>query len=168
MAARVTSADGEQDPGQFTSRKVLTVLGVPTEGCETVAFWIEAYLSAAVRGVRSAEVTGKISRHLGRFQRWMQAGFGHDRIAAVTVREVTGWREHLAASSVRTLAEGRDQMMAPATVNNHLAHLSALFTWTIVHAPAGLLCQGDPTKGVDLLPLPAPALRALSDAQSGR
>lgn len=29
--------------------------------------------------------------------------------------------------------------MAPATINNHLAHLSALFSWITVHAPAGLL-----------------------------
>jgi site-specific recombinase XerD len=165
MATAATSADGQQDPGQFTSRKVLSVLGVPDAGTETVSFWIEAYLTAAVRGVRSAEVAGKISRHLGRFREWILAGFGHDRIAAVTTREVTGWREHLAASPVRTLADGREQTMAPATVNNHLAHLSALFTWTIAHAPAGLLRQGDPTKGVDLLPLPAPTPRALSDAQ---
>jgi len=73
----------------------------------------------------------------------------------VTAREVASWRDHLAATAVRTLADGRAQLMAPATVNNHLAHLSALFTWTAAHAPAGLLPHGDPTKGVDPLPLPA-------------
>jgi DNA invertase Pin-like site-specific DNA recombinase len=52
--------------------------------------------------------------------------------------------------------------MAPATVNNHLAHLPALFTWTAAHAPAGLLPHGDPTNGVDPLPLPAPGGRALA------
>jgi len=31
---------------------------------------------------------------------------------------------------VRTLADGRAVTMTPATVNNHLAHLSAFFTWT--------------------------------------
>jgi len=36
----------------------------------------------------------------------------------VTPREVAGWREHLAATVVRTLANGRAQTMAPATVNN--------------------------------------------------
>jgi len=83
----------------------------------------------------------------------------------VTAREVTGWREHLAGTAVRTLAEGRVQVMAAATVNNHLAHLSALFTWTVAHAPSGLLVHGDPTMGVELLPLPAPQPRALTDAQ---
>ncbi|MGW0807759.1 hypothetical protein [Nonomuraea sp. NPDC002799] len=55
--------------------------------------------------------------------------------------------------------------MAPATVNNHLAHLSALFTWITAHAPEGLLRHGDPTKKVPPLPLPAPQPRALAAAQ---
>ena len=55
--------------------------------------------------------------------------------------------------------------MAPATVNNYLAHLSALFSWITVHAPAGLLRHGDPTKKVEPLPLPAPQVRALAGAQ---
>ncbi len=97
---------------------------VLVESAKTVGFWVEAYLTAAVRGIRSEEVAGKIARHLGRFADWMADGW----IAVVTAREVTGWREHLAATGVRTLADGRQQVMAPATVNNHLAHLSALFT----------------------------------------
>jgi len=156
MTAAASPADISQDPGGFASGKALTVLGMPPDGGGTVGFWVEAYLGAAVRGVRSAEVAGKIARHLGRFRAWFLDGFGHDRVAAVTVREVAGWRDHLAATTVRTLADGRAQLMAPATVNNHLAHLSALFTWTAAHAPAGLLPHGDPTKGVDPLPLPRP------------
>jgi len=165
MAGTASSGNPGEDPREFASGKVLAVLGVPAEGGETLEFWIEAYLTAAVRGVRSPEVAGKIARHLGRFRDWSLVGFGHDRIAAVTAREVTLWREHLTGTAVRTLADGRVQAMAPATVNNHLAHLSALFTWTLVHAPSGLLVHGDPTKGVDLLPLPAPQPRALTDAQ---
>jgi integrase len=165
MTDTVSSGNTPQDPPEFASRKVLAVLGVPAEDGQTIGFWMDAYLSAAVRGVRSAEVAGKISRHLRRFQDWFVEGFGHDRIAAVTAREVAGWREHLAATIVRELTSGRGQTMAPATVNNHLAHLSALCTWVAVHAPAGLLVHGDPTKGVELLPLPAPEPRALSEAQ---
>ena len=75
------------------------------------------------------------------------------------------WRDHLADSVVRTLADGRTQTMAPATVNNHLAHLSAFFTWTATHAPAMLLPNGDPTSGVEALRLPAPEVRALADIQ---
>jgi hypothetical protein len=76
MVGIASLGNAPQDRREFASRKVLTILGVPAEGCETVGFWIEAYLSAAVRGVRSAEVTGKISRHLGRFREWMLGGFG--------------------------------------------------------------------------------------------
>ncbi|MGW3473033.1 tyrosine-type recombinase/integrase [Saccharopolyspora sp. NPDC000995] len=165
MSATASSTNVAQDPREFASRKTLTVLGVPVTSSETVAFWIEAYLTAAVRGVRSAEVAGKIARHLARFRDWFAEGFGHDRIAAVTSREVTLWREHLAATVVRQLAEGRQQLMAPATVNNHLAHLSAFFTWTAAHAESALLPHGDPAKGAELLPLPAPEPRALSEAQ---
>jgi hypothetical protein len=96
-------------------------------------------------------------------RQWFLDGFGHDRIAAVTAREIALWRDHLAATVVRALADGREQTMAPATVNNHLAHLSALFTWITAHAPAELLPHGDPTLAW-LLPLPAPEPRALGEA----
>jgi integrase len=138
--------------------------GAPVPADDSLALWAGRYLDLAVAGVRSPEVAGKISRHLGRFQDWFAAGFGHDRVSAVTAREVCAWRDHLAAEGI----EGRDGVAAPmaaATVNNHLAHLSAMFTWIGVHAPAGLLAHGDPTKGVELLPLPAPEPRALAEAQ---
>jgi hypothetical protein len=75
---------------------VLAILGVPAEGGKTIGFWIQAYLTAAVRRVRSAEVAGTIDRHLHRFREWLRDGLGHDRIAAVTAREVTVWRKYLA------------------------------------------------------------------------
>lgn len=131
---------------------------------DSLASWAQRYLDLAVRGVRSDEVTGKIARHLDRFTAWLTAGLGHDRISAVTPREVAAWRDHLAARG-NTGRDGTTAAMAPATVNNHLAHLSALFSWMAVHAPAGLLRHGDPTKKVAPLPLPAPQARALSGAQ---
>ncbi|WP_322750962.1 MULTISPECIES: site-specific integrase [unclassified Frankia] len=165
MASGTDGAMTGQERGKFASRKVVDPSCPAGLSDDSVAVWVGRYLELAVRGVRSAEVTGKIGRHLGRFHAWFAAGFGHDRISTVTRREVIGWREHLAASPVRTLADGRIQLMAPATVNNHLAHLSAFFTWTAVHAPAGLLRHGDPTSKVELLRLPTPAPRALGDAQ---
>ena len=114
--------------------------------------------------MRSDEVTGKIGRHLDRFTAWFTNGYGHDRVSAVTPREVTAWRDHLAAEGTIS-RDGTTAAMAPATVNNHLAHLSAMFSWITVHAPAGLLRHGDPTKKVDLLRLPAPQVRALAGAQ---
>ncbi|MGH3587744.1 MAG: tyrosine-type recombinase/integrase [Pseudonocardia sp.] len=114
--------------------------------------------------MRSAEVTGKITRHLRRFITWFRGGMGHDRVSAVTPREIAAWRDHLAAEG-NVGKDGVGAAMAPATVNNHLAHLSALFTWVSAHAPAGLLPHGDPTKKVGPLRLAAPGVRALSGGQ---
>ncbi len=164
MTAVSSSANTAQDRREFASRKVVAVLGAPVDD-DSVTGWTGAYLAAAVHGVRSTEVAGKVARHLDRFAAFLLDGFGHDRIGTVTGREVALWRDQLSATLVRTLSDGRVMTMAPAIVNNHLAHLSAFFTWTAAHAPAGLLPHGDPTKGVGLLPLPAPEPRALNEAQ---
>jgi site-specific recombinase XerD len=165
MPPNGTPADAARDRRKITSRKMRVGLEGPGAADDSLAVWAERYLALAVRGARSAEVAGKITRHLASFHAFLAAGLGHDRVSAVTPREVAAWREHLAATVVRTLADGRAQAMAPATVNNHLAHLSAFFTWTAAHAPAQLLPHGDPTTRVALLRLPAPEPRALSTAQ---
>ncbi|MFF5213272.1 hypothetical protein [Streptosporangium sp. NPDC000396] len=56
---------------------------------DSLTTWSECYLDPAVRGVRSAEVTGKLARHLGRFRAWIIDGLERDQLSAVTVREVT-------------------------------------------------------------------------------
>jgi site-specific recombinase XerD len=165
MPPNGTPADAARDRRKITSRKMRVGLEGPGAADDSLALWAHRYLTLAVRGARSAEVAGKITRHLASFHAFLAAGLGHDRVSAVTPREVAAWREHLAATMVRTLADGRAQAMAPATVNNHLAHLSAFFTWTAAHAPAQLLPHGDPTTRVALLRLPAPEPRALSTAQ---
>jgi integrase len=126
--------------------------------------WIQHYLDLAVSGVRSQEVAGKITRHLARFRDWFTDAFDHDRVSAITAREVAAWRDHLAAHGT-TGKDGLSAPMAPATVNNHQAHLSALFTWIAAHAPKELLPHGDPTKRVEPLRLPAPEPRALGAQQ---
>ena len=153
-----------RDRRKITSRKVADLDGGLGDAGDSLGAWTQRYLDLAVRGVRSDEVTGKIARHLDRFTAWFTNGYGHDRVSAVTPREVTAWRDHLAAEGTIS-RDGTTAAMAPATVNNHLAHLSAMFSWITVHAPAGLLRHGDPTKKVDLLRLPAPQVRALAGAQ---
>jgi site-specific recombinase XerD len=157
-------APGGQDRPKVTSRKVADLDGGAGDAGDSLAAWTQRYLDLAVRGVRSDEVTGKISRHLDRFAAWFTDGYGHDRVSAVTAREVAAWRDHLAAEGTAS-RDGTPAPMAAATVNNHLAHLSALFSWIAVRAPAGLLRHGDPTKKVDPLRLPAPQVRALAGAQ---
>ncbi|MFI6803200.1 hypothetical protein [Streptosporangium canum] len=153
-----------QDRAEITSRKVVGLPEHLDPADASLPVWTERYLDLAVRGVRSAEVTAKISRHLERFGAWITGGLGHDRLSAVTPREVRAWRDHLAAAG-NIGRDGTPAPMAPTTVNNHLAHLSALFTWITAHAPAGLLRHGDPTKKVAPLPLPAPQPCALAAAQ---
>ena len=163
-ASQDTDRQRGGDPRKIASRKMLGLGGGLDPADDSLALWAGRYMDLAVTGARSAEVAGKIARHLGRFRTWFAEGFGHDRISAVTPREVTAWRDHLAAAG-QTGRDGRAAAMAPATVNNHLAHLSAMFTWTRAHAPDRLLPHGDPTKGVEPLRLPAPETRALNDAQ---
>ncbi|MEU4223525.1 tyrosine-type recombinase/integrase [Nonomuraea sp. NPDC026600] len=153
-----------QDRAEITSRKVVGLPERLDPADDSLSAWTQRYLDLAVRGVRSAEVTAKISRHLERFGAWISGGLGHDRLSAVTVREVAAWRDHLDAAG-NSGRDGTAAPMAAATVNNHLAHLSALFSWITAHAPAGLLRHGDPTKQVPPLPLPAPQPRALAAAQ---
>jgi site-specific recombinase XerD len=152
------------DRRRISSRKVAGLDGGPGGADDSLAAWTQRYLDLAVRGVRSDEVTRKIARHLERFTAWFTAGYGHDRVAAVTPREIAAWRDHLAAEGAVS-GDGTTAAMGPATVNNHLAHLSALFSWITVHAPDGLLRHGDPTKKVEPLRLPAPQVRALAGAQ---
>jgi site-specific recombinase XerD len=165
MPPTSVSANTGQDRRKIASRKVLEVSGAAPKADDSLTVWVDRYLELAVCGVRSAEVGAKIARHLDRFRTWFADGFGHDRLSAVTSREIRAWREHLTATVVRQLRDSRPQTMAPATVNNHLAHLSAFFTWAAAHAPAELLPQGDPTARVELLRLAAPEPRALSAAQ---
>ncbi|MDP9869887.1 MULTISPECIES: tyrosine-type recombinase/integrase [Streptosporangium] len=94
----------------------------------------------------------------------LHAAAGKDVAAAATAREVAAWRDHLAAAG-NVSRDGKAAPMAAATVNNHLAHLSALFSWIATHASAEVLRHGDPTKKVAPLRLPAPEVRALAAAQ---
>ncbi|SRR5712691_684911 len=96
---------------KITSRKVVDLEeNLAEASIDSLAVWTQRYLDLAVRGVRSEEVTEKIERHLERFACWLAAELGHDRVSAVTPREVAGWRDHLAAEG-RT---GRDGTAAAA------------------------------------------------------
>src|SRR5947209_249671 len=134
--------------------RVLTL--VPDTAPATVdsfGTWSERYQQLAVAGVRSAEVAKKITLQLGRFIAFYRDAYGHDRVSTCLKRDVVAWQQHL-----------QDQGLAPATVNNHLAALSAFTSWVTIHAPR-LFPFGDPAKGVGELGLPPLEPRALSEAQ---
>ena len=138
----------------FTARKVQAVPGgLPEDVPDSVAVWATRYLALAVVGVRSPAVTQKIALHLDRFVAFFLASYGHDRISTCLRRDVLAWQ--------RALTE---QGLAPATVNNHLASLSAFTTWVAAQAP-DVFPVGDPAKGIRELGLPPLEPRALSPAQ---
>jgi integrase len=120
---------------------------------DSLSVWSERYQQLAVAGVRSEEVTRKIALQLNRFIAFYKEGYGHDRVSTALRRDVVAWQEQLVG-----------QGLAPATVNNHLAALSAFTSWISAHAPR-LFPFGDPAKGVSELGLPPLEPRALSDAQ---
>lgn len=111
------------------------------------------HLALAVVGVRSSAVTHKIALHLDRFVAFIREGYGHDRISTCLRRDVLAWQKALVADG-----------LAPATVNNHLASLSAFTTWVAVRPPT-VFPVGDPAKGVRELGLPPLEPRALTPAQ---
>src|SRR5439155_9950382 len=119
---------------------------------DSLTVWVERYRQLAVAGVRSEEVARKIALQLGRFVAFYRDAYGHDRVSACLKRDVVGWQQPLI-----------DQSLAPATVNNHLAALSACTSWVSAHAPR-LFPFGDPAKGIGELGLPPLEPRALAEA----
>lgn len=138
---------------KFTSRKDKRSEPRLNETPDSLAAWVGKYLELAVVGVRSETVAEKAALHLGRFIAFFEGAYGHDRISAVVRRDVQGWQRSLV-----------DQDLAPSTVNNHLASLSAFTSWVDAQAPR-LFPAGDPAKGVKELRLPPLEPRALSEVQ---
>jgi integrase len=138
----------------FTARKVQALPGGLSEDVpDSLAAWATRYLALAVVGVRSDEVTKKIALHLDRFVAAFIASYGHDRISTCLRRDVLAWQQQLVKDG-----------LAPATVNNHLASLSAFMTWVSAQAPTVFAVE-DPAKGIRELGLPPLEPRALMPAQ---
>jgi integrase len=138
---------------KFTSRKDKRPEQELSETPDSLSAWVGRYLEFAVVGVRSETVAEKAALHLGRFVAYFEEAYGHDRISTVVRRDVQSWQKSLV-----------EQGLAPSTVNNHMASLSALTTWVETQAPE-LFPAGDPAKGIKELRLPPLEPRALSEAQ---
>jgi integrase len=120
---------------------------------DSLTAWADRYHRFAVLGVRSDAVAQKTRLHLARFIAFFHDAYGHDRPSACLRRDVAAWQQQLV-----------DAGLAPATVNNHLASLSAFTSWVCAHTPA-VFPLGDPAKGIGELGLPPLEPRALSEAQ---
>jgi len=138
----------------FTARKVTATGDTPWRTTpDSLTAWIDHYLTLAVRGVRSDGVAHKITLHLTRFAAFFTEAYGHERLSSCLRRDVVAWQTALTA-----------QGLAPSTINNHLASLSAFTTWVSAQAPQAFP-GGDPTKGIGALGLAPPEPRALRPAQ---
>ncbi|GAC1537643.1 MAG: hypothetical protein NVS2B4_17800 [Ramlibacter sp.] len=120
---------------------------------DSLSAWIRHYTHFAITGVRSPNVAQKVALHLDRFQHFMTQRYGHDRVSTCIRRDVLAWQTALQQTG-----------FAPATINSHLASLSAFTTWVHTHAPH-LFPLGDPVKGVATLSLGPLEPRALSTEQ---
>ncbi len=138
---------------EFTSREDKRLRNDLSETPDSLSRWVGRYLELAVVGVRSRTVAEKAALHLGRFVGFFGEAYGHDRVSAVVRRDVQAWQRSLAELG-----------LAPSTVNNHMASLSAFTTWVEAQAPR-LFPAGDPAKGIKELRLPSLEPRALSEAQ---
>jgi integrase len=139
---------------KFTAQKAEpTVLLPVSQVPDSLVAWMGRYLTLAAVGVRSESVARKSVLHLQRFVSCDRGSCGHERISTCLRRDVLAWQRDLSA-----------QGLAPATVNNHLASLSAFTTWVHAQVPR-LFPIGDPAKGIGELGLPPPEPRALSPEQ---
>jgi hypothetical protein len=80
---------------------------------DSIEEWASRYLDAAVCGVRSVEVAGKIALHLARFRDHFADTHSHERLSAVVRREVGAWRGHLAQAPSRPMFRGSDWLLPP-------------------------------------------------------
>lgn len=141
-------------PAKVTLRKVQPLFGSQENTPpDSLNYWIEQFHSLAILDVRSTGVAKKIELHLHRFQAFTLDRYGHDRMTTCLRRDVLAWQNHLI-----------DRKLAPATINNHLASLSAFTTWIMSH-DRNLFPSGDPAKGISELGLPPLEPRTLSEAQ---
>src|SRR5437660_442047 len=120
---RLTTGNGVNLPHERENGLIRSSDAALPVAPDSLTAWADRYHRFAVLGVRSAEVTKKIVLHLSRFIAFFQDAYGHDRLSACLRRDVAAWREALV-----------DQGLAPATVNNHLASLSAFTSWVATHA----------------------------------
>jgi integrase len=120
---------------------------------DSLTAWIVHYQCHAVAGTRPAAAAAKIALHLGRFQTYFATTYGHDRLSACVRRDVLGWQAHLRAIP-----------LAPATVNSHLASLTAFTAWVTAQAPT-LFAASNPGTQIGELGLGPLEPRALTADQ---
>lgn len=121
---------------------------------DTLSSWKECYLELMIRPIRDDNITAKITLHLTRFHTFYFERYGHDTLSLCLKGDIVTWLTYLS----------EDLVMAPATVNNHLASVSGWFNWIFEQDPHRFVA-GNPCRGVSQLPLPPLEPRALTKLQ---
>ncbi|BFH18273.1 tyrosine recombinase XerD [Paenibacillus dendritiformis] len=138
-----------------TSQKVVQL---PNVADDSLSIWKERFMEEKIIGNRSRDVEKKIDRQLQRFIDFFRDRYGHERVSAITKRDVEAWMDKLYPKD-----PDAPHPFDASTVNNHKAHLSTFMGW--VQGKVRHMIPEDPTKGVKEIKLPAPEARSLSDEQ---
>lgn len=127
---------------------------------DQLSVWKERFMEEEIQGDRSPNIETKIDKQLQRFIDFFRNRYGHERVSAVTKRDVKAWIDFLYKEG-----KGPDSGFAAATVNNHKAHLSLFLGW--LHKERPHLLPEDPSKGKGMrdIQLPVPDVKALTEPQ---
>ncbi|KZE78211.1 hypothetical protein AV654_19745 [Paenibacillus elgii] len=126
---------------------------------DRLSYWKEMFMNEEIRGFRSPDIEKKINMQLERFISFFFNKIGHEKVTAVTRREVQAWIDYMHSPN-----PDDPKLFAASTVNNHWAHLSLFMGW--LHQEAPNLLPTDPTKGMKgAYMLPAPEARSYSAEQ---
>lgn len=144
----------------MTKKGTQKVVSLYDPDSDQLTVWKDRFMEEEIYGDRSPNIEAKIEKQLQRFIDFFLIRYGHERVSAVTKRDVKAWIEFLYKQG-----KGQHNGFAASTVNNHKAHLSLFMGW--LHKERPHLLPEDPTKGKGMrdIQLPVPEVKALTEAQ---
>lgn len=144
----------------MTKKGAQKVLNLYDPESDVLTLWKDRFMEEEIQGDRSHNIEQKIDKQLQRFIDFFRSRYGHERVTAVTKRDVKAWIEFLYKDG-----KGPGEGFAASTVNNHKAHLSLFLGW--LHNARPYLLPEDPTKGKGMrdIQLPVPEVKALTEPQ---
>lgn len=140
---------------QKGEQKVVSLFG---DDDNRISLWLNRFMDEEIRGIRTPNIERKIELQLNRFLVFFRQRYGHEKVSAITKRDVVSWVREL-------YGDPDDPRLAAATVNNHKTHAALFLKWLSLRAPH--LLPENPAKGRELrdIQLPAPEPRALTEGQ---
>lgn len=121
-------------------------------------YWKDIYINEEVVDDQHPDSVKKINRLLQRFLEFFEKRYGHQKVTAVTKRDVEAWLDFLYAKK-----EEGGAGYSPNYVNDHQTVLSQFLKWVRIKAPH--LIMKDPTYKVRDIYVGEPKGRALTAQQ---